>query len=323
MGFLLFFTTFVSGMPFTKDIKIADIIEQDYKQVLLLEHLGIPLIVKEKTVADICKDNNINPDLYLHFAMLFANKLPNDVPDFNSDDIKCIVKYLKNCHNYYLNERANKIIHYVKLISEETNCTGIRLLEDFVKNYIDEIKKHFSYENDIVFPYMISLANKDNKPANYSVIDYKHHHDNIDETLADIKGLLIKYLPFEDNKHLRRKLLNCLFDLEHDLKIHTLIEDTVLIPLVEKFEGKNHNGIVNLEEGITDDKIKSNIELSEREIDVLRLLLEGYSNKEVADKLFISTHTVISHRKNISAKTSIKSLAGLTIYAIQNGIIEV
>lgn len=308
-------------MSFTKEVKIADIIEQDYKQVLLLEHLGIPLIVKEKTVADICKDNNINPDLYLHFAMLFGNKLPSNVPDFNSDDIKCIVKYLKNCHNYYLNERANKIIHYVKLISEETNCTGIRLLEDFVKNYIDEIKKHFSYENDIVFPYMISLANKDNKPANYSVIDYKHHHDNIDETLADIKGLLIKYLPFEDNKHLRRKLLNCLFDLEHDLKIHTLIEDTVLIPLVENFEGKI---IKDKTSSITqEEENKPNVELSEREIDVLRLLLDGYSNKEVADKLFISTHTVISHRKNISAKTSIKSLAGLTIYAIQNGIIEV
>ena len=66
-----------------------------------------------------------------------------------------------------------------------------------------------------------------------------------------------------------------------------------------------------------------NIELTEREIDVLRLLLAGNSNKEVADKLNISTHTVISHRKNITAKTSIKSLAGLTIYALQNGIIEV
>ena len=68
---------------------------------------------------------------------------------------------------------------------------------------------------------------------------------------------------------------------------------------------------------------KANIELSLREIHVLRLLLEGCSNKEVADKLHISTHTVISHRKNITAKTSIKSLAGLTIYALKNGIIEV
>ncbi len=309
-------------MSFKNTDKIADIIEQDFKQVLLLEHLGIPFIVKEKTVEDICKENNINPALYLHFATLFANKSVKTVPDFNIDDIKCIVKYLQNCHNYYLNERANKIIKYVTQISQETNCTGIKLLEDFVQTYIDEIKKHFTYENDIVFPYMISLANKDNSTACYSVIDYKHHHDNIDDKLADIKGLIIKYLPFEDKNNLRRKLLNCLFDLEHDLKIHTLIEDTVLIPLVEKFEGKTPKIIsTTVTPNLTEENI--NIELSEREIDVLRLLLAGHSNKEVAEKLNISTHTVISHRKNITSKTSIKSLAGLTIYAIQNGIIDV
>ena len=63
--------------------------------------------------------------------------------------------------------------------------------------------------------------------------------------------------------------------------------------------------------------------LSEREINVLKLLIDGYSNKEVADKLSLSTHTVISHRKNISIKTGIKSLAGLTIYAILNNIITI
>ena len=309
-------------MSFSKNDKIADIIEQDFKQVLLLEHLGVSFIVNEKTVEEICKENDINPDLYLNFASLFAGKTPNTIPDFDSEDIKCIVKYLQNCHNYYINERANKIVRYVKEISEHTNCTGIRLLEDFVKNYIDEIKKHFAYENEIVFPYMISLVGSGSNQANYSVTEYKHHHDNIDDKLADIKGLLIKYLPFEDDKNLRRKLLNCLFDLEHDLKIHTLIEDTILIPLVEKFEGKTPRFFSHNTQNTTTNKT-SEIELSEREIDVLRLLLAGCSNKEVADKLNISTHTVISHRKNISSKTSIKSLAGLTIYAIQNCIIEV
>lgn len=62
--------------------------------------------------------------------------------------------------------------------------------------------------------------------------------------------------------------------------------------------------------------------LSEREIEVLRLLVLGMSNKEIADKLFISTHTVISHRKNITQKTGIKSVSGLTIYAVVKGIIS-
>lgn len=62
--------------------------------------------------------------------------------------------------------------------------------------------------------------------------------------------------------------------------------------------------------------------LSEREKDVLKLLLQGFSNKEVADKLIISTHTVIAHRKNIVEKTGIRSLAGLAVYAILNNICE-
>jgi len=64
-------------------------------------------------------------------------------------------------------------------------------------------------------------------------------------------------------------------------------------------------------------------QLSDREIEVLKLIVSGLSNKEIADKLFISVHTVVSHRKNIYQKTGIKSQAGLTIYAISNKIIKI
>lgn len=63
-------------------------------------------------------------------------------------------------------------------------------------------------------------------------------------------------------------------------------------------------------------------ELSERELDVLVELSKGLTNKEIASDLHISVHTVITHRKNIIRKTGIKSVAGLTVYAMLNNLIK-
>lgn len=61
--------------------------------------------------------------------------------------------------------------------------------------------------------------------------------------------------------------------------------------------------------------------ISHREKEVLRLVAVGLTNKEIGDKLFISSHTVITHRKNITAKLGIKTIAGLTMYALINHLI--
>ncbi len=62
--------------------------------------------------------------------------------------------------------------------------------------------------------------------------------------------------------------------------------------------------------------------LSGREKEVIACVVQGMTNKQIADKLFISTHTVITHRRNISAKLGIHSPAGLTIYAIVKKLVE-
>ena len=72
---------------------------------------------------------------------------------------------------------------------------------------------------------------------------------------------------------------------------------------------------------ITQDK-PENVELSNRETDVLVALVKGLTNKEISDKLFISVHTVITHRKNIIRKTGIKSVSGLTVYALLNNLVD-
>lgn len=62
--------------------------------------------------------------------------------------------------------------------------------------------------------------------------------------------------------------------------------------------------------------------LSSREKEIITCVVKGMTNKEIADSLFLSTHTVITHRRNIARKLQIHSPAGLTIYAIVNKLVE-
>lgn len=77
--------------------------------------------------------------------------------------------------------------------------------------------------------------------------------------------------------------------------------------------------VVNSREGSVD---VQSYELTQREKEVLVYIAKGLMNKEIADKLNLSVHTVISHRKNITQKTDIKSIAGLTVYALLNNLID-
>lgn len=65
-----------------------------------------------------------------------------------------------------------------------------------------------------------------------------------------------------------------------------------------------------------------NNELSDREKTILKHVARGETNKEIAENLYLSAHTVITHRKNITAKLGIKTISGLTVYAILNNLIS-
>lgn len=91
-------------------------------------------------------------------------------------------------------------------------------------------------------------------------------------------------------------------------------QETIIEQLQQIFTSDTTTGATGSGEG--------NKELSSREIDVLQLIVKGITNKEIADKLNISLNTVLTHRKNITAKLGIKTVSGLTFYAIMNGIIS-
>lgn len=78
-------------------------------------------------------------------------------------------------------------------------------------------------------------------------------------------------------------------------------------------------GLVNVASG--EEEIDSQDALSQREREIVICVVKGMTNKEIAEKLFLSIHTVITHRRNISKKLQIHSAAGLTIYAIVNKLV--
>ena len=64
------------------------------------------------------------------------------------------------------------------------------------------------------------------------------------------------------------------------------------------------------------------LKISSREVEIIRLIAQGYTTKEIAEQLFLSTHTIVTHRKNIMRKLGINNTAGLVIYAVQENIVK-
>lgn len=226
----------------TSDIKMSDVVMNNPYLMLLLEHFGIEVPLQEKTMHEVCCDNNINTELFLTFANLYSgNKYVSNSP-FTFNDVLTIVTYLKNSHKYYSEEIYPNILNTIKQMSEVNTHPEMALVKKFFGTYFNEVKEHLDYENKTVFPYIVELIKKVENPSypisltNFSVEEYQEHHNDIEEKLDDLKNLLIKYLPQKDDLLLRRKLLFSLFELEYDLNIHSQIEDIILIPLVAKIE---------------------------------------------------------------------------------------
>jgi regulator of cell morphogenesis and NO signaling len=142
---------------------------------------------------------------------------------------------------------------------------------------------------------------------------FSEQHNSIDVRLGELIDIIVKYYPGGATNELNTVLYD-IFVCQQDLESHNLIEDVLLVPQVKKMEEALQK---KSEKRVEDDT------LSERERDVLVHIVRGLTNKEIAAKMFLSVHTVNTHRKNIMNKLKIHSPAGLTIYAIVNKLVEI
>lgn len=303
--------------------KMIMLIKDNYSTLQALGSFGINLGFGDKTVAETCEMNGV--DTYTFLAVV--NFTINDSASYENDDkisVPTLLHYLEASHTYYLDFQLPFIRRELQESISEGDQLG-QLIMKFYDEYAHEIRRHMKYEEKTLFPYVQSLI--ENRPtSDYDIETFSKHHESADKKLRELKLLIIKYLPA--NAHLNNKLMATLYDIynnEEWLRQHAEVEDHIFTPAIRRLERQTKQDDVT--KNITSMVFKGGQEnsdaLSDRERDVIICVVQGMQNKEIADHLCISTNTVITHRRNIARKLQIHSPAGLTIYAIVNGLIDI
>ena len=280
--------------------KIADLMSHEEDAIHVISRFGLGMGVGEQTIAEACALHGVHTPTFLAIVnyKVFKHKaLPTEV------DVPTLQQYLRNAHSYFLDFRLpflRRAIIEAIIPADPTSQIPMLILRCY-DEFVEEIRTHIAHEEQGL------------------VQEHIQDDQRITDKLSEIKKLIIKYYPSENVSHkgiATYTLIHVMSDLWHteqDFADHCAIEDEILRPALSQA----------LTDAPTATPNQETEALSERERDVLIQVVNGLSNKEIADRLFISIHTVMTHRKNITRKLNIHSTAGLTIYAIVNKLINI
>ncbi len=305
---------------FSAKIKVAELVEINPGLLMVLSRLGIVGSFGEKTMSEVCIQHGLDVNTVVLICRVYSS--PDFVPsaeDLRRCSVADVLRYLHCSHDYYLKDALENMAASIETLIAPCQKDRQQVIWDFFRQYKSELKGHFEYEEGSVIPYVQNLMLGRHDPS-FSIDRFEENHSNIDEKLSDLKNIVMKSLPHECDDERRISLLLFLFSLQNDLRSHTYIEDNILVPLARLLENPLCGEVGSREGENVEDK---GSELSDREKEILVSVAHGMINKEIADKHNISINTVISHRKNISRKTGIKTVAGLTVYAILNNLIDI
>ncbi len=221
---------------YSEKMKAADLISADWNLLSIFERLDIKLGFGEATIAEICSRYNLSTELFLMICNIYSfdNYRPK-TEILKKEDLPHILSYLRASHKHYMTNCFPRLHNNIHIMMEEYEDTNSYVLNKFYDDYDSEIKKHFEYEENSVFPYIESLLDR-KKENMYKISDFEDNHTNVEEKLNDLKNIIIKYLPGTYTSNIRMKVLNEIFKIENDLRKHTLVENKILIPLVTKIE---------------------------------------------------------------------------------------
>lgn len=305
------------------DDKMLSLIRDNYNVLQSLGCFGINLGFGDKTVNETCIDNGV--DTYTFLAVV--NYTINGY--YNADDagrlsVPTLLHYLQACHVYYLDYQLPSIRRELSESINEQDGVG-QLIMNLYDEYSREIHRHMKYEEKMLFPYVNALL-RDEVLGDYDVNTFSKKHGQTDQKLKELKNIILKYLPGDPQRN--NKLTATLYGIynnEEWLNLHASVEDKIFVPAIRKLEQRLRKDLTakNISTMMLQHTDETGEQLSDREKDVVVALINGMSNKQIADHLFISINTVITHRRNIVRKLQIHSLAGLTIYAIVNNLVDI
>ncbi len=310
--------------------KMSDIICDNYSLLQVMSRFGLPLGFGDYSVEEVCKSSQVDCNTFLAVAN-FINKghSRSSLPQTDIS-VETLMIYLKNAHHYFLDFQLPTIRRkLLEAIDCSTDNEITFLILKFFDVYVQEVRNHMNYEDQYVFTYVDNLL-KGQKDENYNIKMFVSHHDHIDEKLTELKNSIIKYYPDSKKAYMMNAVLFDIFNCEKDLVSHNAVEDYLFVPAVLQLEEEvkknldNHNTSNKVQE--TTEKAESQStqdDLSQREKEIICCVVKGMSNKEIAENLFISVHTVITHRRNIARKLQIHSPTLLTVYAIVNKLVDI
>ena len=307
--------------------KMSDIICDNYSLLQVMSRFDLPLGFGDCSVEEVCHSHQV--DCHTFLAVLnFINKGHSRSFTACEDlSVQSLMSYLKNAHHYFLDFQLPNIRRkLLEAIDCSTDGEVTILILKFFDGYVQEVRNHMNYEDAHVFTYVEKLLQGEKDEA-YDINMFVRHHHHIDEKLTELKNSIIKYYPVNQNAYRMNSVLFDIFNCEKDLALHTDVEDYLFVPAVlqleENIKNKKESIVSRVQEETISEEPASQDNLSQREKEIIRCVVMGLSNKEIAEELFISIHTVITHRRNIARKLEIHSPTLLTVYAIVNKLVDI
>lgn len=296
---------------------VRELIRDNNILLMVLSRFNIPFGFGDATVAQICDAHSVDTSTFL----AVCNLLSSGEAAHYAVNLESLIGYLRRAHASFLEVSLPRIRqHLIEAINYADTDRVSYMLMKFFDDYVREVKRHMDHENNVVFRYAENLLRGQSTTPD-TIASFSANHGNMAAKLRELKDLFIYHYKQAENIRMSETLFD-IINCEKDMLAHFEVENRLFVPAVELLERRQTSSQPAITPAYNAETSPLSL-LGEREKEIVKWVAKGRSNKEIADSLCISVHTVTTHRRNICSKLDIHSAAGLTIFAIIHGLVQI